>query len=243
MIASLPLSAPVLPFPNATGHGLKIAVIDSGVHLKHPHIHARTHQVNWEDQPDFDGDDQVGHGTAVMAAIQEKAPGAEYFSLRLFGRSLRASSTQLMRAIDWAIAHRMDIVNLSLGTPNPDARAGLEILLNRALAAGVVVVSARKNVGDRCYLPGNLEGAVGVEVDWQIERERYRISGDGDMPVLTASGYPRPLPGIPQSRNLNGVSFAVANATGFIARACEGLRDRSLDRIGQAMTWEVSRLS
>ncbi len=243
MIASLPFSTPTWPFPQATGRGLKIAVIDSGVHLKHPHIHARTHQVNWEDQPDFDGEDQVGHGTAVMAAIQEKAPEAEYFSLRLFGRSLRATSTQLMRAIDWAISNRMDIVNLSLGTPNPDARTGLEILLNRARSAGVVIVSARKTVGERCYMPGNLEGAIGVEVDWQIERDRYRISGAGEALLLTASGYPRPLPGMSPSRNLNGVSFAVANATGFIVRACEGLRDRSLERIEQAMAWEASRLS
>jgi hypothetical protein len=137
----------------------------------------------------------------------------------------------------------MDIVNLSLGTPNPDARTGLEILLNRARAAGVIVVSARKVVGDRCYLPGNLEGAVGVEVDWEIERERYRVSSDGETLMLKASGYPRPLPGMPLSRNLNGVSFAVANATGFIARACEGLRDRSLDRLEEALVWEAARLS
>jgi len=243
MIASLPLSTPPWPFPHATGRGLKIAVIDSGVHVKHPHIHARTQQVNWDGQPDFDGDDQVGHGTAVMAAIQEKAPDAEYFSLRLFGRSLRATSTQLMHAIDWAITNRMDIVNLSLGTPNPDARTGLEILLNRARSAGVVVVSARKTVGDRCYLPGNLEGAIGVEVDWHIERERFRVSSEGESLMLTASGYPRSLPGMSASRNLNGVSFAVANAAGFIARACENLRDRSLQRIGQSMSWEASRLA
>jgi hypothetical protein len=35
---------------------------------------------------------------------------------------------------------------------------------------------------------------------------------------LRASGYPRPIPGVPPERNLRGVSFAVANATGVIAR-------------------------
>ncbi len=243
MIASLHIHQPIWPFPHASGRGLKIAVVDSGVNLQHPHIHAKTHQVNWEGQADFEGEDLVGHGTAVMAAIQEKAPEAEYFSLRLFGRTLRASSTQLMRAIDWAIQNRMDIVNLSLGTPNPDARAGLEILLNRARSAGIVVVSARKFAAGREYLPGHLEGAIGVDVDWEIDRERYRIGGASEAPLLIASGYPRPLPGMPPARNLNGVSFAVANATGFIARACEELRDRSVERIQQAMAWEASRLS
>jgi hypothetical protein len=35
---------------------------------------------------------------------------------------------------------------------------------------------------------------------------------------LRAAGYPRPIPGVPPERNLKGVSFAVANATGAIAR-------------------------
>ena len=37
-----------------------------------------------------------------------------------------------------------------------------------------------------------------------------------------ASPYPRPIPGVPVERNLHGISFAVANATGLIARV---LRD------------------
>jgi len=35
--------------------------------------------------------------------------------------------------------------------------------------------------------------------------------------VVRASGYPRPIPGVPNSRNLNGISFAVANTTGVLA--------------------------
>jgi hypothetical protein len=32
------------------------------------------------------------------------------------------------------------------------------------------------------------------------------------------SGYPRPVPGVPPERNLKGISFAVANVTGLLAR-------------------------
>ena len=38
---------------------------------------------------------------------------------------------------------------------------------------------------------------------------------------FAASGFPRSLPGVPPKRNLHGISFAVANMTGFVARACE----------------------
>jgi hypothetical protein len=43
---------------------------------------------------------------------------------------------------------------------------------------------------------------------------------DGDR-LIAAAGYPRDIPGVPRERNLKGVSFAVANATGFVARALE----------------------
>ena len=31
--------------------------------------------------------------------------------------------------------------------------------------------------------------------------------------------YPRPIPGVPVAHNLRGVSFAVANMTGLVARS------------------------
>lgn len=40
-------------------------------------------------------------------------------------------------------------------------------------------------------------------------------------PVIATSAYPRDIPGIPRERNVNGISFAVANAAGFVARALE----------------------
>src|ERR1700675_4251464 len=94
-----------------SGRGLKIAVIDSGVNLRHPHICAPTHRVVIDPEAeDRSEDDPVGHGTAVTAAIQEKAPDAEYYALKLFGASLRATSDRLIAAIEWTIENRMDIV-------------------------------------------------------------------------------------------------------------------------------------
>ena len=39
--------------------------------------------------------------------------------------------------------------------------------------------------------------------------------------LLVTSPYPRDIPGVPRERNISGVSFAVANATGFVARALQ----------------------
>jgi hypothetical protein len=40
---------------------------------------------------------------------------------------------------------------------------------------------------------------------------------------------------VPRARNLHGISFAVANATGFVVRACEGLERRSYENVCAAL--------
>ena len=225
-----------MSFRTASGSGLKIAVIDSGVNIRHSHICAPTHAVVFgSESGEASSDDPVGHGTAVTAAIQEKAPGAEYYVLKLFGTSLRATSDRLIAAIEWTIENRMDIVNLSLGTSNFDHRENFQSLTQRAASTGTLLVAARR-AGQNPVLPGALEGVIGVEVDWDLPRDRYRVNDSNGSPYFLASGYPRPLPGIPPARNLNGISFAVANMTGFVALACETLDSRSFCDVCEALT-------
>jgi hypothetical protein len=76
-------------------------------------------------------------------------------------------------------------------------------------------------------------------VDWDLPRDRYRVSEANGSPYFLASGYPRPLPGISPARNLNGISFAVANMTGFVARAREVVGNRSLRDICDLLASEV----
>jgi subtilisin family serine protease len=186
------------------------------------------------DDESFSAEDTLGHGTAVTAAIQEKAPGAAYYAIKLFGTTLRTTTRRLIQAIEWAIDERMDLVNLSLGTPNLQYRAELESLVERAASAGVLLVSAR-SAEERPVLPGILPGVIGVELDWDLPRHRYRIAQIDGSPRFFASGFPRPLPGVPSGRNLSGISFAVANMTGFTARACESLASRSFDSVRDAL--------
>jgi subtilisin family serine protease len=185
---------------------MRVAVIDSGVNPRHPHISSLAGGVSIGAEGSYL--DTLGHGTAVMAAIQEKAPDAEYFAVKLFHTELRASTDGLLRALEWTIENGMDVVNLSLGTRNGRRIGDFE----KAVARGVKIVAARDVDGEPCY-PGCLPGVVGVGLDWEIERDQYRVK-DG---VYYASGYPRPVPGVPMRRNLNGISFAVANVTGLIA--------------------------
>lgn len=227
-----------MPFPGASGRGLRIAVIDSGVNAGHPHVCAPTTKVPFGANGEGLGEDLLGHGTAVMAAIQEKAPEAEYFAVQIFSTSLRATTPRLLEAIDWTIDNRIDVVNLSLGTANAGYRLDFETRLKRAQAAGVLLVSAWHE-GEQPMLPGSLPGVTGVDVDWSLDRHQFRVGPDSP---LFASGYPRPLAGRPVTRNLYGISFAVANVTGILARALEMFPGQSLPQLKTILRDEANRL-
>ncbi len=223
------------PFAGYTGKGVRVAVIDSGVHAAHPHIGGVAGGVTIGATSDEVGyTDVIGHGTAVMAAIKEKAPEAEYFAVRVFYSSLRTTVDLLLRGIEWCIANRMDVINLSLGTTNPAHRERFAPVLARALESGPILVAARDADGTPA-LPGSMPGIVGVDLDWDCPRETYYCKPVDEGVALAASGYPRSLPGVPRAKNLHGISFAVANATGFVVRACEALECRSYENVRAAL--------
>lgn len=221
MSHSSPEPEPALPFPDAAGKGLRVAVIDSGVNPRHPHISGVAGGVAIGGPGEIEEGsylDLLGHGTAVMAAIQEKAPEAECLAVKLFHDSLRTTSPALLTAIEWAIGNRADVINLSLGTLNFEYESRIRTLVESAIDRGIVLVAARQS-GDRPCLPGSLPGVVGVSLDWECPRTCYRSAEVFGRRFYYASGYPRSLPGMPRERNLHGISFAVANMTGFVLRA------------------------
>jgi len=228
--------SPTESFAGRTGKGVRVAVIDSGVHAAHPHIGGVAGGITIGDELDGKNyTDIIGHGTAVMAAIKEKAPEAEYFAVRVFYTSLRTTIELLVEAIEWSIDNRMEVINLSLGTTNPAHRERFAPLIARAFPHGPILVSARDADGTPA-LPGSLPGVIGVELDWDCPREMYYAKLAAGGLTLVASGYPRSLPGVPRTRNLHGISFAVANATGFVVRACEALENRSYQEVCAALT-------
>lgn len=200
-----------------------VAVIDSGVNVPHPHLPGVAGGVALDLEGHETGDyvDVLGHGTAVSAAIHEKAPMAEILAVKVFDRELATTVRTLVKAIDWATERGIRLVNLSLGTPHEFRAPELAPAVERAVRAGSIIVSAFELDGERWY-PGCMEGVVGVRLDAGQARESVVVERVGGRAVLVASPYPRPIPGVPKERNLNGISFAVANAAGCLAAALAG---------------------
>ena len=186
----------------ATGRGIRIVVVDSGVHASHPHVGSVAGGVSVSATGELGRDyvDRLGHGTAVTAAIREKAPEAEIWVARVFERRLDTTLDALVSAIDWAVAHRADLVNLSLGTANQLHVERLEAAVNVASAAGVWVVAAGEQDGAR-WLPGSLAGAVAVTLDWTLPRDACVLTRRADgHPRRTGIGLStQPIPGVTPS--------------------------------------------
>ncbi|MGC4804816.1 type VII secretion-associated serine protease mycosin [Micromonospora sp. DT233] len=166
----------------ATGAGITVAVIDSGVDRRHPQLAGRV--LDGADFLDPGGDggrDCAGHGTGVASVIVGEprpdvafrglAPDARILPVRVSeqqvvegresGRTVGAA--QFARAIRWAVDHEADVLNLSvvLYADNPAVRAAVRY----AAARDVVVVAAAGNLhdaGDPRPYPAAYDGVLGV---------------------------------------------------------------------------------
>jgi subtilisin family serine protease len=198
---------------------VRVAVIDSGVHANHPHVGGVWGGMGIDERgrPHHDFVDRLGHGTAVAAVIREKAPSAEILAIKVFDVELAATAQALVAACDLAREKGSHLVNMSLGTTNQEHEAALTAAVRRLLSSGIRVIAAGEQDGVR-WLPGALPGVWAVSLDWTLAREQCQSFTDASgATTFRASGYPRPIPGVPPERNLKGLSFAVANVTGWVA--------------------------
>ena len=217
-------------FVGCTGRGVRVGIIDSGVNPAHPHVGGVSGGIritsNHDDRAS-DYLDYLGHGTAVAGAIREKALEAELYAVKVFDRALTTNIEIIIKAIDWCIENQIDVINLSLGTVNFEHRNSIEAAVAGANEKGSVIVAAREMAG-QLSLPGCLSSVVGVLEDSECARDRYSVNCIDDDAVFIASAYPREIPGVPREHNLHGISFAVANMTGFVARARERAPQKSI---------------
>jgi subtilisin family serine protease len=225
-----------------TGRGVRIAVVDTGVHARHPHVGGIEEGIGIRDDGSLDDDfvDRLGHGTAVSAAIHEKASDAAIIAIKVFWRSLSTDIASLVRGIDEGCLRRASVINLSLGTSNAAHRPLLQDAVHRTARHGSVIVAAVETGVE--WLPGSLDGVIPVTLDWTCPRHEYRLVTHHGRLSIAASGYPREIPDVPPERNLKGLSFAVANATGFVARAREAAGSDHLSDLWNALERGLNRV-
>jgi subtilisin len=208
-----------------TGRGVKVALIDSGVNPHHSHVERIAGGIHFFlDQAetlrqDEDFLDRLGHGTALAGIVRAKAPEAELYAVKIFHDRLATYFPVLEAALLWAINSGIKVINLSLGTNNPQHRGKLEQVEAKGGTAGAIIVASAPPEGAE-WLPAALPGVVGVAGDDRCGWAEYLYMAEDPIP-FRAHPCPRPLPGPVQRRNFRGHSFASAHLTSEIARLAE----------------------
>lgn len=189
----------------ATGAGVRVAIVDSGVDADHPRVGGVTTSVEIEVDPDSPEGyrvndvphaDLVGHGTACAAIIRSIAPDVELHSIRVLGANLTGRGSILYAGIAWAVDHRMQVVNLSLSSKSEKLFAPLHRLADEAYFNRSLLVSAANNQPGPTY-PSEFSSVVSV------------AARPGDDPMALAYN-PRP----PVEFGARGIDVDVAWADG-----------------------------
>ena len=112
----------------ASGAGVTVAVVDSGVDAAHPDVGTvgRAIALQWDQETEevvsAEGphEDLFGHGTACAGIIRRAAPDAAIWSVRVLGSRLTGKGVVFAAGLRWAIKEGARVVNLSLSTGRED---------------------------------------------------------------------------------------------------------------------------
>jgi serine protease AprX len=194
-----------------SGRGIAVALIDSGVDVKHNAIKGKV--VTTVDFTGGDGSDLFGHGTHVAAIIAGNpgttadtamyrgvAYGASLVNLRVLGNDGSGTAADVIEAIDWAVDHakqfNIRIINLSLGAPvlQPYRDDPVCAAVERAVRAGLLVVTAAGNHGTNAAgkkiaggitSPGNSPYALTVGA---LDTKGTADRGDDEVAAFSSAG-------------------------------------------------------
>lgn len=220
----------------ATGKGVKVAVVDTGVDLVHPDLQNNIIDGYNAEQPGTPPTDGHYHGTHVAGIIAAEAnngqgiagvaPSAKIMPVRAISRG---SVPEVAAGIIWAADNGARAINLSLGWDFPSASVEETIkrAVKYALDKNVVILAALSNsaqfnprsVPDNLANKPGFEGVVGVG---NVDVQNRRQGAFGDWKSVSSPGT-QIMSTLPNNRygNLTGTSMATPAVAGLVALMLE----------------------
>ena len=216
-----------------------VAVIDTGIDPKHPflepNIYVKKGKVNHRNNYGVDFSkttlrttpfDTHGHGSHISSIIKTVFPEVKLLSLKYFNpeASGKHNLDATIKAIEYAVAHGVDIINYSGGGPRPSKEE--EAALKLAQKKGILIIAAagneESNIDQKsnAYYPAsyNLDNIVTVTAHDQSLKILPSANYGKHNVDIAAPGY-RIRSALPRKRSgfLTGTSQATAFVTGIAA--------------------------
>ncbi len=176
---------------STVGAGATVAILDTGVNdgadgFCRPFV-AEYNSVSGIAGPGA-ALDTDGHGTHVAGSAAQcsdngvggagMAPEASVMPVKVFPSTGGANSSDVARGIDWAVANGARVINMSLGCSGCAGSTTLNAAIDRAAAAGVVIVVSSGNSPVDVFYPANHPSVLGVGATTRA----------GDVAVYSARG-------------------------------------------------------
>ncbi|CAI8816255.1 subtilisin [Bacillus pseudomycoides] len=215
---------------NLTGKNISIAILDTGVDMKHEDLNLRRSVTFIKGTNGYS--DESGHGTHIAGIIGAKdnklgvlgvAPAAQMYSLKVLDSEENGKYSNIIQAIEWCIQNNIRIINMSFGGyQKSDA---LEIAINKAHEKNIILVSSAGNTGffdeDTITYPAKYNNVISVGAI-NSQKERWFASSLGKKLDIMAPGE-KILSTSPEQKYeiKSGTSMAAAYVTGCIALLLE----------------------
>jgi type VII secretion-associated serine protease mycosin len=200
----------------ARGRGVRVAVIDTGVDIRHPQLRDAVNvgrganflppRAKSKAPAEWDASngttDSVGHGTKVAGIIAARpdpstgfvglAPGATIIPVKQNDAEGNGTPELLAKAIHYAVGKGAHIINISQDTAKSiRPTVALEDQIKDALAQDVIVIASAGNNGTdgntRRTYPASYEGVLAVAAS-DRNNERAYFSQSGPFVGIAAPG-------------------------------------------------------
>jgi len=226
-------------FDGASGAGIDVAIVDSGVDFAHPDVGGPAGpgaSLAWDRDEQVvvttpgPHEDLFGHGTACAGIVRLAAPDARISSVRVLGSRLSGKGQVFAAGLRWAVASGARVVNLSLSTGKQDFYGLFHEIADEAYFAGVVLVCAMNNEPAPTF-PSQYASVVSV------------ASCDGSDPFTLMCSPTPPVefgaPGIELRVPWLARGSIVATGNSFAAPHVAGLVARLLSKHPELTPYEV----
>lgn len=216
-----------VPNKKYSGKGVKVAVMDSGID-----IHNDLNTKKWVDFSEkvegYKPLDSTGHGTNIAGIIgaQDNKYGivgiankADLYSVKVLDEDNAASISTIIKAIEWCIENKVDVINMSFGV-NKDSEA-LRNAIKRAYENNIVLIASAGNNCSTVQYPAKYEEVISVgSVDPKLEKSSFSSLEEPD--VYAPGEGAKTLGYLGSYEEVDGSSIAAAHVSG-VAAALKGV--------------------
>jgi subtilisin len=248
------LQATGAPNSQATGEGIRVAVLDTGFDLGHPDFAGRTvvssSFVQGEEVQDGNGHGTHCIGTSCGPRELDDGPGygvaykAEIYAGKVLSNAGSGADGGILSGIDWAITNGCAVVSMSLGAATQPGQAysrTYERVAKRALERGTLIVAAAGNESDRRIgrvnpvgHPANCPSIMSISaVDSAVMMAWFSCGTVDNIGAVDLTGpgldvyssWPTPL----RYKRISGTSMATPHAAGVAALIAQSTGARGLE--------------